>query len=111
MVCQSSLQIYEKLFERKVAISAIIIAIQMISKYCKKLKYQRRIVLVTDGKGVIDPDGATEISKKIKQEGIELIVVYANDFQHMPILTSVGAWTLMTLSMVSRKRTRIFTRF
>ena len=83
----------------------------MISKYCKKLKYQRRIVLVTDGKGFIDPDGATEISKKIKQEGIELIVVYAREFQHLSILTSVGAWTLTTWSMVLRKRTRKSTRF
>lgn len=65
--------------KRSLAISAIIIAIQMISKYCKKLKYQRRIVLVTDGRGLIDEDGAPEISKKIKQEGIELIVVYAKE--------------------------------
>lgn len=83
----------------------------MISKYCKKLKYQRRIVLVTDGRGLIDEDGAPEISKKIKQEGIELIIVYAKELQFMPLLIPIGAWTLMTLSMVSRKRTRSFRRF
>jgi ATP-dependent DNA helicase 2 subunit 2 len=49
----------------------------MISKYCKRLKYQRRIVLATDGQGPIDADGKAEISKKIKEDGIELIVVYA----------------------------------
>lgn len=68
--------IEEYLSKRRIAISAIIIAIQMISRYCKKLKYQRRIVLVTDGRGFIDEDGVPEISKKMKQEGIELIVVY-----------------------------------
>jgi hypothetical protein len=83
----------------------------MISKYCKKLKYQRRIVLVTDGKGLMDSDGAAEISKKIRQEGIELIVVYAKEFEKKSILISTGAWISTTLSMVTRKRTRSLKRF
>ncbi|KAL2051237.1 hypothetical protein ABVK25_008485 [Lepraria finkii] len=59
------------------AISAIVIAIQMITKHCKKLKWKRRIVLVTDGRGAIDadPDGVAEISKKIKDDEMELVVV------------------------------------
>lgn len=57
------------------AISAIIIAIQMIVKYCKKLKYQRRIILMTDARGIVDPDQISEIIKKIVEEGIELIIV------------------------------------
>ena len=59
------------------AISAIVIAIQMITKHCKKLKWKRRIVLVTDGRGEIeaDPDGVAEISKKIKEDEMELVVV------------------------------------
>lgn len=58
-----------------IVISAIIIGIQMITKHCKRLKYQRRIVLVTDGRGPADPDQIIEITKKIKEEGIELIVM------------------------------------
>ncbi|KAK4692180.1 ATP-dependent DNA helicase 2 subunit 2, partial [Lecanoromycetidae sp. Uapishka_2] len=59
------------------AISAIVIAIQMIAKYCKKLKYKRKIVLVTDGRGTMeeDPDGIQEISKKIKADEMELVVI------------------------------------
>jgi ATP-dependent DNA helicase 2 subunit 2 len=59
------------------AISAIVIAIQMITKHCKKLKWKRRIVLVTDGRGSMDadPDGIAEISKKVKEDEMELIVV------------------------------------
>ena len=57
------------------AISAIIIAIQMITKYCRHLKYIRRIVLVTNAQGSIDGDGLPDITKKIKNEGIELVVV------------------------------------
>lgn len=57
------------------AISAIIIAIQMITAYCRKLKYIRRIVLVTNARGSIDGDGLPDITKKIQDEGIELLVV------------------------------------
>ena len=57
------------------AISAIVIAIQMITKYCKKLKYKRRIVLVTDARGSMDADDSSEITKKIVADGMELIVV------------------------------------
>ncbi|KAI4087583.1 MAG: hypothetical protein LQ339_008871 [Xanthoria mediterranea] len=59
------------------AISAIVIAIQMIIKYCKKLKYKRKIVLVTDGRGPLDadPDSVQEITNKIKQDNMELVIV------------------------------------
>ncbi|KAL8842061.1 MAG: hypothetical protein Q9170_000664 [Blastenia crenularia] len=59
------------------AISAVVIAIQMIVKYCKKLKYKRKIVLVTDGRGSLDADPASiaEITKKITQDDMELVVI------------------------------------
>ena len=66
-----------KSVETFLAISAIVIAIQMITKYCKKLKYQRKIVLVTNGRGELDADGIEQITEKIKQDGIGLVVVYA----------------------------------
>lgn len=59
------------------AISAIVIAIQMITKHCKKLKYKRKIVLVTDGRGSIDADDVSQITQKIKADEIELVVMYA----------------------------------
>lgn len=57
------------------AISAIVIAIQMITRYTKKLKYRRKIVLVTDGHGSLDADGVSEITKKIKQDTMELVIL------------------------------------
>ncbi|KAL8706930.1 MAG: hypothetical protein Q9201_000090 [Fulgogasparrea decipioides] len=59
------------------AISAVVIAIQMITKYCKKLKYKRKIILVTDARGPLDadPDSVTEITKKITQDDMELVVL------------------------------------
>lgn len=63
--------------EVDIAISAIVIAIQMITKYCKKLKYKRKIVLVTDGRGSLDadPDSVSEITKKIAQDDMELVIM------------------------------------
>lgn len=59
------------------AISAIVIAIQMITKHCKKLKYKRKIVLVTDGRGSMDADDVSQITEKMKSDDIELVVMYA----------------------------------
>ena len=63
------------------AISAIVIAIQMITKHCKKLKYKRKIVLVTDGRGSMDADDISQITEKIKSDEMELVVMYVFDRQ------------------------------
>lgn len=47
----------------------------MITKYTKKLKYRRKIVLVTDGRGSLDADGVSEITKKMKQDAMELVIL------------------------------------
>ena len=58
------------------AISSIVLAIQMIIKYCKKLKYKRKIVLVTNGNGGMSDDGITGIIEKLKEDSIELVVLW-----------------------------------
>lgn len=47
----------------------------MISTYCKKLKYKRKIVLVTNGNGAMNSEGLDEIKKKITEDNIELVVL------------------------------------
>ena len=47
----------------------------MIVKYCKKLKYHRKIVLVTNGRGYLDADDTVEITKKIVEDNIELVIL------------------------------------
>ena len=56
-------------------ISALVIAIQMILEKCKKLKYIRKIVLVTSGRGAVDTDSVTEICDQIKEMGIQLVIM------------------------------------
>ena len=57
------------------AISAIVLAIQSIWTVCKALKYKRRIVLVTNGRGTIDEDGIPDIVEKANELDIELTVL------------------------------------
>lgn len=47
----------------------------MISNHCKKLKFKRKIVLVTNGTGVMSNEGLDEIQKKIQEDNIELFVL------------------------------------
>ncbi|GME54007.1 Ku70/Ku80 arm [Neofusicoccum parvum] len=57
------------------AISALVVAIQLIADHCKKLKYKRKIILVTNARGSIDSDGLGEIAKKVQGESIELVIL------------------------------------
>jgi len=59
------------------AISALVIAIQMIVETCKKLQYIRRIVLVTDARGSMqaEADDLGNIVNKLKGDNIELLVL------------------------------------
>ncbi|GAW22222.1 hypothetical protein ANO14919_117580 [Xylariales sp. No.14919] len=56
-------------------ISAIVLAIEMIEKLTKKLKYSRRIILVTAGEAPIDSSDIGDISEKMKRSGIQLTVL------------------------------------
>ncbi|KAK7744373.1 ATP-dependent DNA helicase yku80 [Diatrype stigma] len=56
-------------------VSAIVIAVEMIEKLTKKLKYKRQITLVTSGDAPIDPAELGEIAAKMKNSGIKLDVL------------------------------------
>lgn len=56
-------------------VSAIIIAIQMIFRQCRKLKYTRRIVLVTDARTQMETADLGQITSKLKEDEIELVVL------------------------------------
>ncbi|CAL5872682.1 uncharacterized protein PFLUO_LOCUS6948 [Penicillium psychrofluorescens] len=60
------------------AVSSIVIAMQMIITFCKKLKYKRKIVLVTNGSGVMSGDGLDQITEKIKEDNMELVIIGAD---------------------------------
>lgn len=56
-------------------ISAIVVAVDMIEKFTKKLKYKRRIILVTDGEAPLDEDDIDDIAAKMKRCEIQLDVL------------------------------------
>lgn len=57
------------------ALSAIIIAVDMITQHCKKLKYIKKIVLVTNGTGHIDGDDVDAVAQQINNNDIQLVVL------------------------------------
>jgi ATP-dependent DNA helicase 2 subunit 2 len=57
------------------AISALILAIQLIEEKCKALKFIRKIVLITDARGAMDGDDNDKIAKQITSQNIELSVI------------------------------------
>jgi ATP-dependent DNA helicase 2 subunit 2 len=62
------------------AISAIVLAVQLITEFTKLKSgkpgiYARKIVLLTDGQGMIEDEGIEQIAKKINECGIRLVVV------------------------------------
>ncbi len=59
------------------AVSAICIAVDMMLVAApKRLKYRRKIILVTDGMGPISSDDLDQVSKEINDLGVELVVLY-----------------------------------
>ncbi|KAL2816787.1 SPOC like C-terminal domain-containing protein [Aspergillus cavernicola] len=57
------------------AISGLIMAIQMIITHCKKLKWKRKIVLITNGLGQMSSENLDDIVSKIKEDNIELVIL------------------------------------
>lgn len=57
------------------AISAIVVAIDMMDTFTKKLKWLRRIVLVTDGQGMMDADDIEDIARKMNDSNIQLTIL------------------------------------
>jgi ATP-dependent DNA helicase 2 subunit 2 len=62
------------------AISAIVLAIHMITEFTtlksgKPGSYTRKIVLLTDGQGMIEDEGMEQIATKINECGINLVVM------------------------------------
>ncbi|KAK6510326.1 ATP-dependent DNA helicase II subunit 2 [Arthrobotrys conoides] len=56
-------------------ISALVVALDIIEKYCKRLKYIRNVVLLTNGTGDFDFDGINDIIGQIKEQKINLTVL------------------------------------
>ncbi|KAK0722931.1 SPOC like C-terminal domain-containing protein [Lasiosphaeria miniovina] len=57
------------------AISAVVVALSMIEQYTKKLKYNRRIILITNAEAPIDDESSEEVARRLDESDIELIVL------------------------------------
>ena len=57
-------------------VSAIILAVDMINRHCKHLKYKKKVVVITNGVGSqIDEDDTETVAQQFKDNSIELTVL------------------------------------
>lgn len=57
------------------AMSAVVVAAEMMADFTKTNKWSRRICLITDGQGAMDEDDVEEIAGRLNDLGIELTVL------------------------------------
>ena len=58
-----------------VGVSAIVVAIDVIEQFCRKLKFDRNIVVLTNGLGSYDFEGIEDIVGKVKEQGIKITIL------------------------------------
>lgn len=57
------------------AMSAIVVAAEMMDEFTKKNKWDRKVYLITDGQGAIDMDDVDDIAGRLNDLNISLAVV------------------------------------
>ncbi|KAG0206088.1 ATP-dependent DNA helicase II subunit 2 [Mortierella sp. GBA30] len=53
----------------------LIVSLDMMTKFCRKLKYQKKIYILTDASATINTEGLEHITPTLKDDGIELSVI------------------------------------
>jgi ATP-dependent DNA helicase 2 subunit 2 len=57
------------------AMSALVVGLDLIVKYCRHLKYIKNIVMITDGRGSTDWSQRDEIAEEINGQSINLSIL------------------------------------
>ena len=57
------------------AVSAIVVALSMIEVFTKKLKYKRKIILVTNAESPIDGESIEDVANRLDESNVELVVM------------------------------------
>jgi ATP-dependent DNA helicase 2 subunit 2 len=55
--------------------SALIVGIDLITNYCKQLKWIKNVIMITDGLGHTEWDQIDEIAQQINDENIKLSIL------------------------------------
>ncbi|KAG0044609.1 ATP-dependent DNA helicase II subunit 2 [Gryganskiella cystojenkinii] len=56
-------------------VDGLIVSLDMITKFCKKLKYEKKIYILTDASSPINDDGTDAIMTTLKEDNIQLNVI------------------------------------
>jgi len=55
--------------------SALVVALDLIMRYCRHLKYIKNVVMITDGRGSTDWSQSDEIAAQINKESVSLSIL------------------------------------
>ena len=61
--------------------SALVVGLDLIMRYCRKLKYIKNVVVITDGRGATDWSQRDEIANQINQENINLSILFPPQYK------------------------------
>jgi ATP-dependent DNA helicase 2 subunit 2 len=53
----------------------LIVALDMMTKFCKKLKYEKKIFILTDACGEVNNEGLDQITSALVDDNVQLNVV------------------------------------
>lgn len=81
------------------AMSAIVVAAEMMDEFTKKNKWDRKVYLITDGQGAIDMDDVDDIASRLNDLTISLTVLQVKP-QRIPVML------VLLIDMVQRRRLR-----
>jgi len=56
--------------------SALVVGLDLIMKYCRHLKFIKNVIMITDGRGSTDWSQSDEIAEQIKKESINVSILY-----------------------------------
>lgn len=54
---------------------ALIVALDMMTKFCKKLKYEKKIYILTDSYSEMNTDGSEQITTALRDDNVQLNVM------------------------------------
>lgn len=55
--------------------SALVVGLDLLMNYCKKLKYIKNLIIITDGRGPVDWNGTEDVAQQINRENVNLSIL------------------------------------
>ena len=62
--------------------SALVVGLDLITSYCRQLKFIKNVIMITDAEGYIDWSQSEDIAQQINRENIKFSILYSNSLSN-----------------------------